>query len=112
MKVLVNNGKYATVTKVNSNHFEVKYDNGKTTLVEKHRCEELIPRKKFDEAQKQLNETNEKLLKVAKEIHKLHFELEEQIDMYDRWKELSSAQLADRYRCKSVSVELQKILEL
>ena len=102
MKVITNQGEYATVTKVMSNHFEIRCDNGVTKLIEKHRCEELVPISRVKEA--------EKYLKVATELKKLHLELGEQIDVIESREDLSMAQLADRYRCKQVVERLEKIL--
>ena len=43
MIVITHNGDYAKVTKVMSNHFEVTFFNGKSTLINKNSCEELVP---------------------------------------------------------------------
>jgi vacuolar-type H+-ATPase subunit I/STV1 len=112
MKVITNQGEYATVTKVMSNHFEIRCDNGVTKLIEKHRCEELVPISRVKEAEKNLHNLQEKHVKVATEIHKLHFELGEQIEVIESREDLSNAQLADRYRCKRVFEKLEKILAI
>ena len=104
MKVITNQGEYATVTKVMSNHFEIRCDNGVSKLIEKHRCEELVPISRVKEA--------EKYLKVANEIKKLHFELIEQIEVIESKEKLSNAQLVDRYRCKSVLNKLDEMLAI
>ena len=79
MKVLVNNGKYGTVIKVMANHFEVKYDNGKTALIEKHRCEELVPISKLKEAEKGLIKATEQTMRLAVEMNKLHTQFQEEL---------------------------------
>ena len=79
MKVLVNNGKYATVTKVMSNHFEVKYDNGKSALVEKHRCQELVPISRVKEAEQSAIKATEQMMRLAVEMNKLHTRLQEEL---------------------------------
>lgn len=112
MKVITNNGEYATVTKVMSNHYEIRCDNGVTKLIEKHRCEELVPMSRVKEAEKNLHNLQEKHIKVATAIHELHFELGEQIEVIESREDLSNAQLTDRYRCKSVWNRLDKILAL
>ena len=104
MKVITNQGEYATVTKVMSNHFEIRCDNGVSKLIEKHRCEELVPISRVKEA--------EKYLKVANEIKKLHFDLSEQIEVIESRENLSNSQLVDRYRCKSVMNKLDEILAI
>ena len=112
MKVITNQGEYATVTKVMSNHFEIRCDNGVTKLIEKHRCEELVLISRVKKAEKNLHNLQEKHVKVATEIHKLHFELGEQIAVIESREELSGAQYADRFRCKRVVEKLEKILAL
>ena len=104
MKVITNQGEYATVTKVMSNHFEIRCDNGVAKLIEKHRCEELVPISRVNEA--------EKYLKVSNEINKLRFELIEQIEVIESREKLNNSQLVDRYRCKSVLNKLDEILAI
>jgi len=112
MKVITNQGEYATVKRVKGKYYQVQYDNGKSTMILKHRCEELVPISRLKEAEKNLHNLQEKHVKVATEIHKLHFEMEEQIAVIESREELSSAQLVDRYRCKSVWNKLEKILAI
>jgi predicted transcriptional regulator len=112
MKVITNQGEYATVTKSMSNHFEIRCDNGVTKLIEKHRCEVLVPISRVKEVEKNLHNLQEKHVKVATEIHKLHFELGENIECLESKSKLSDVLLADLNRCKRVNDKLEKILSL
>ena len=117
MKIITNQGEYATVTKTMSNYYEIRCDNGVTKLIENHRCEELVPISQLKACQEELEmnrkalyQRHEKHLKVANELKKLQFELGEQIESIESREDLSMAQLADRYRCKQVVERLEKIL--
>ena len=112
MKVITNQGEYATVTKSMSNHFEIRCDNGVTKLIEKHRCEELVPISRVKEAEKNLHNLQEKHVKVATEIHKFHFELGEQVKRIENISKPSNIAVADSNRCKRVVEKLEKILAL
>ena len=119
MKVITNQGEYATVKKAKGEYYEVQYDNGKSTMILKDRCEELVPISHLKAIQEELEmnrsalfESHEKHVKVATEIHKLHFELGEQIDYYSGQEHLNEKQLIDRYRCTTVFNRLVEILGL
>jgi hypothetical protein len=79
MKVITNTGEYATVTKVMSNHFEIRCDNGVTKLIEKHRCEELVPISKLKEAKKNVIKATEQTMRLAVEMNKLHTLLQDEL---------------------------------
>ena len=119
MKVITNTGEYATVTKVMANHFEIRYDNRKIGIIQRSRCEELVPihmlkacQEELEMTRNALHKSHEKHLKVATKIHKLHFELGEQINHYNSQEDLNMKQLTDRYRCRSVWNKLEEILAI
>ena len=112
MKVITNQGEYATVKRVKGKYYQVQYDNGKSTMILKDRCEELVPISRVKEAEKNLHNLQEKHVKVATEIHKLHFEMSEQIKYISNLKKPSIAKLIDKYRCSLVFERLEKILAL
>ena len=112
MKVITNNGEYATVKKAKGEYYQIQYDNGKSTMILKDRCEELVPISRVKKAENNLHNLQEKHVKVATEIHKLHFELGARIKVIESKEGLSNAQLADRFRCKRVFEGLEKILAL
>ena len=112
MKVITNQGEYATVKRAKGEYYEVQYDNGKSTMILKDRCEELVPISRVKEAEKNLHNLQEKHVKVATEIHKLHFEMEEQIKRIDNISKPSNIAVADSNRCQRVFERLEKILAL
>ena len=67
MKIITNQGDYGTVIKEKTNFYEVRYDNGKCALIEKHRCEILIPESVIKANHEELNLTR---LKLAKSYEK------------------------------------------
>ena len=83
MKVITNKGEYATVTKVMSNHFEIRCDNGVTKLIEKHRCEELVPISRVKKYEQNVIEATEQTMKLAVEINMLHTMLQEELKKID-----------------------------
>ena len=68
MIVITHNGEYAKVTKVMSNHFEVTFFNGKSTLINKNSCEELVPEHHVTACREQLEMHAKELKKMYEKI--------------------------------------------
>ena len=79
MKVITNTGEYATVTKVMSNYYELRYDNGKGGMIERNRCEELVPMSKLKEAEQNVIKATEQTMRLAVDINKLHTLLQDEL---------------------------------
>ena len=79
MKVITNQGKYATVTKVMTNHYQLRYDNGKVGMIERSRCEELVRISKLKEAEKSAIKATEQAMKLAVDMNKLHTMLQDEL---------------------------------
>ena len=79
MKVITNQGKYATVTRVMTNHYELRYDNGKVGIIERSRCEELVRISKLKSAEQNVIKANEQTMKLAVEMNKLHTMLQDEL---------------------------------
>ena len=86
MKVITNQGKYATVTKVMTNHYELRYDNGKGGMIERSRCEELVRISKLKEAEQNAIKATEQTMKLAVEMNKMQTELQDELNNIDRYK--------------------------
>ena len=86
MKVITNQGEYATVTKVMSNHFEIRCDNGVTKLIERHRCEELVPISQLKACQEERKKATEQTMNLAVKVNKLQTELQEELNNIDGYK--------------------------
>lgn len=79
MKVITNTGEYATVTKVMTNHYQLRYDNGKGGMIERNRCEELVPISRVKEAEQNVIKATEQTMRLAVEMNKLHTMLQEEL---------------------------------
>ena len=79
MKVITNTGEYATVTKVMANHFEIRYDNRKIGIIQRSRCEELVPISKLKAAEQDVIKATEQTMRLAVEMNTLHTMLQEQL---------------------------------
>ena len=79
MKVITNQGKYATVTRVMTNHYELRYDNGKVGMIERSRCEELVRISKLKAAEQDVIKATEQTMRLAVDMNKLHTMLQEEL---------------------------------
>ena len=79
MKVITNQGKYATVTRVMTNHYELRYDNGKGGMIERSRCEELVRISRLKEAEQNAIKATEQAMKLAVDMNKLHTMLQDEL---------------------------------